>query len=85
MDSTVVYSYKVIQADQLRLCRFVGDGDILSASLEPFSASHDLRPPYVAFLTLGTRKTQLQMKAGLFRLDDITFQYSARFDLLYRL
>lgn len=37
----------VLQTDHIRLCRFVGDGDALSAILEPFPLD-GARPPYKA-------------------------------------
>ncbi|KAK5740833.1 hypothetical protein LTR17_004423 [Elasticomyces elasticus] len=48
MDEPDPYSYEAIQTEQLRLCRFTEDGEILSAVLEPYPAVDAPHPPYIA-------------------------------------
>ena len=47
MDHSKRYSYTALSTDHIRLCRFVEDGDQLSATLEPFPLD-GARPPYKA-------------------------------------
>jgi hypothetical protein len=55
------YIYEAIQANQIRLCRFVQDGAILSAVLESFPTVLDLSPTVPKYIALSyTWKTDQQ-------------------------
>jgi hypothetical protein len=47
------YTYKAIQANQIRLCRFVQDGEILSAVLEALPTVPELSPTVPKYIALS--------------------------------